>query len=165
MRFYDKIRFKGYISNCRSGQNIKNLSSLHLEGCTLPIHFPPFRSIFFRQKFHQSNEASDCISKSNGDQIIIFLDDILIMANSHELAMQYTDVVIQVLTSLGFVINFPKFILIPSKVLSYLGFEVNSRSNETFLAKRKAFKSKTVYAGNHVLSSHCKLCSKFSRSL
>ena len=53
-------------------KKIENLSSLHLEGCTLPIHLPPFRSLFFRQNFHQSNEASDCISKSHGDQIIHF---------------------------------------------------------------------------------------------
>ena len=64
--------------------------------------------------------------RAMGIRLFIFLDDILIMASSYELAMQHTDLVIQVLTSLGFVINFPKSILIPSKVLAYLGFEVNS---------------------------------------
>ena len=70
---------KGRLSNCPSGQKIKNLSSLHLEGCTPPIHLPPFWSLFFRQNFHQSNEASDCISKSHGDKIINFLDNKVIM--------------------------------------------------------------------------------------
>ena len=59
------------------------------------------------------------------------------MANSHELAMQHTDLVIQVLTSLGFVINFPKSILIPSKVLPYLGFKVNSDLMKLFLPREK----------------------------
>ena len=61
-----------------------------------------------------------------GIRLLIFLDDILIMASFHELAMQHTDFVIQVLTSLGLVINFSKSIVILSKVLPYLGFEVNS---------------------------------------
>ena len=69
---FDKTRFKRLVSNCPSGQKIENLSSLHLEGCALPIHLPPFRSLFFRQNFHQSNEASDCISRSHGNQIINF---------------------------------------------------------------------------------------------
>ena len=71
-QFYDKTLFKGHISNCPSGRKIENLSSLHLEGCTLPIHLPPFWSLFFRQNFRQSNEASDCISLSHGGQIINF---------------------------------------------------------------------------------------------
>ena len=61
-----------------------------------------------------------------GIRLLIFLEVILIMAGSHKLAMQQTELVIQVLTSLGFVINFPKSTLIPSKVFPYLGFEVNS---------------------------------------
>ena len=75
--------------------------------------------------------------RAMGIRLLIFLDDILIMANSHELAMQHTDLVIQVLTSLGFVINFPMSILIPSKVLPYLGFEVNSDLMKLFLPREK----------------------------
>ena len=61
----------------------------------------------------------------------------MIMASFHKLAMQHTDLVIQVLTSLGFVINFPKYILIPSKVLPYLGFEVKSDLMRLFLPREK----------------------------
>ena len=70
-------------------------------------------------------------------RLLIFLDGILIMASSHELAMQHTDLVMQVSTSLGFVINFPKSILIPSKVLPYLGFKVNSDLMKLFLPREK----------------------------
>ena len=75
--------------------------------------------------------------RAMGIKILIFLDDILIMESSHELAMQHTDLVIQVLTSLGFVINFPKSILIPSKVLLYnLGFQVNSDLMKLFCQEK-----------------------------
>ena len=77
------------------------------------------------------------ILRAMGIRLLIFLDDMLNMASSHELAMQHTDLVIQVLTSLGFVINFPKSILIPSNVLPYLGFEVNSDLMKLFLPREK----------------------------
>ena len=75
--------------------------------------------------------------RAMGISLLIFLDGILIMASSYKLAMQHTDLVIQVLTSLGFVVNFPKSILIPSKVLPYLGFEVNSDLMKLFLPREK----------------------------
>ena len=75
--------------------------------------------------------------RAMGIRLLIFLDHILIMTSSHKLAMQHTDLVIQVLTSLGFVINFPKSILIPSKMLPYLGFEVNSDLMKLFLPREK----------------------------
>ena len=71
-RFHVKTRFQEHISNCPNGQKIENLFSLLLEGCALPIHLPPFRSLFFGQNFHQSNEVSCCNSKSHGDQINYF---------------------------------------------------------------------------------------------
>ena len=51
--------------------------------------------------------------------------------------MQHKDLVIQVLTSLRFVINFPKSIVIPSKVLPDLGFKVNSDLLKVFLPREK----------------------------
>ena len=52
----------------------------------------------------------------------------------------------------------------PFKGVVIPGLRSKLRSNETFLAKRKAFKSKMVCYRNHVSSSYCKPCSKFSRS-
>ena len=72
-RFHDKTRFTRCISNSPSAQKIIDTLALCLEGCALPNHLPPFQSLFFKQNFHQSNEASDCISKSHRDQIINFL--------------------------------------------------------------------------------------------
>ena len=84
--------------------------------------------------------------RTMGIRLVIFLDDIFIMANSHELAIQHTDLVIQVLTSLGFVINFPKPILTPTKVLPYLGFEVNSDPMKLFLPREKLLNLKQFAA-------------------
>ena len=93
--------------------------------------------------------------RATGIRLLIFLDDILIMASSHELAMQHADLVIQVLTSLGFVINFPKSILIPSKVLPYLVFEVNSDLMKFFLPRGKQFALEFMF---QVSTASCVAC-------
>ena len=101
--------------------------------------------------------------RAMGIRLLFFLGNILIMASSHNLAMQHTDFVIRGLTSLGFVIN--KIHSHPFKGVARPRLRSKLRSNEAFLARRKAFKSKTVCSGNHVPSSHHKPCTKFSRSL
>ena len=45
---------------------------LHLEGCALTDSLASFLVCLLQQNFHQSNETSDSISKSHGDQIIKF---------------------------------------------------------------------------------------------
>ena len=87
--------------------------------------------------FTKAMEPVIAFLRAMGIRLLIFLDDILIMASSHNLAMQHTKLVIQVLSSLGFVINFSKSILIPSKVLPYLDFEVNSDLIKLFLPREK----------------------------
>ena len=158
-RFYDKTRFKGHISNCSSEQKIENLPSLHLEGCTLPIHLPPFQSLFLRQNFHQGHETSDCIAKGHGDQIINF-------SRQHGKLSRACNATHRLgnpgLNLLGVCDKLPKVHSYPFKGVATPGLRSKLRSNETFLAKRKAFKSKTICCRNHVPSSHCKPCSKFS---
>ena len=70
--FMTKLDIRDAYITVPMNKKIKNLFLLHLKGCTLSIHLPLFRFLFFRQNFHQSNEASDCISKSHGDQFINF---------------------------------------------------------------------------------------------
>ena len=57
---------------------------------------------------------------------------LLIMASSHELAMQHTDLLIQVLTSLGFVINFPE-----SNSHPFKGFAIPGLRSKLFLPREK----------------------------
>ena len=106
--------------------------------------------------------------RAMGIRLLIFLDDTLIMANCHELAMEHTDI-FKIgnpgLNLLGVCDKLPKVHSHPFKGVAIPGLQSKLRSNETFLAKRKAFKSKTVCYTNHVPSPHCKPCSKFSQSL
>ena len=100
--------------------------------------------------------------RAMGIRLSIFLDNILIMASSHELAMRHTDFVIWGLSSLGFVIN--KIHSHPFKGVAIPRLRSKLRSYQAFLARRRAFKSKSVCSGNHAPSSHCKLCNKYKFS-
>ena len=104
--------------------------------------------------------------RAMGIRLLSFLDNILIMASSHKLAMHATHRLGNPgLNLLGICDKLPKVYSHPFKGVAILGLRSKLRSNETFLAKRIAFKSKMVCCRDHVPSSHCKPCSKFSQSL
>ena len=60
-----------------------------------------------------------------GIRLLIFLDDILIMADSPERAADHTEIAIRVLESLGFEIKIKKSIFQPTQTIPFLGFIVN----------------------------------------
>ena len=74
--------------------------------------------------------------------LIIYLDDILIMAETETLAKQYAQTTCNLLETLGFVINFQKSILIPSKEMEFLGFLVGSQTMALALPWEKIRKVK-----------------------
>lgn len=57
---------------------------------------------------------------------IVFIDDILLMAQSREELVQVAQELIQLLQLLGFMINWEKSILNPYQEIIFLGFLVNS---------------------------------------
>ena len=97
--------------------------------------------------------------RATGIRLLIFLDDLLRACNATHRRGNPS------LNLLGVCDNLPKVHSHPFKGVAIPGLQSKLRSNEAFLAKRKAFKSKMVCYRNHVPSSNCKPCSKFSRSL
>ena len=78
-----------------------------------------------------------------GIRLLIFLDDILIIADSPERAAEHTEIVIRVLESLGFVIKKKKSILKPTQTIPFLGFIVNSIKMLLLLPEEKLQKLKS----------------------
>jgi len=64
--------------------------------------------------------------RSNGITLVIYIDDILIIGSSYDDCKSSVDRTIEVLESLGFVINRCKSQLSPSQVIRYLGFIFDS---------------------------------------
>ena len=60
--------------------------------------------------------------RSVGIQILIYLDNMLICAPSEQQLLEQLSTVLWLLAALGFIINVPKSVLIPSKQIDFLGF-------------------------------------------
>ena len=90
--------------------------------------------------------------RSMGIRLLIFLDDILIMADSPERAAEHTQIVIRVLESLGFVIKRKKSVLKPTQAILFLGFIVNSVKMLLLLPEEKLQKlrSSALYLQRNV---------------
>ena len=67
-------------------------------------------------------------------RLIIFIDDILIIAKSFTLCNQHLTSVRELLESLGFVINVAKSSLIPITRITFLGFDLDSITMKVFLS-------------------------------
>ena len=66
------------------------------------------------------------ILRQRGIRLIIYLDDILVMAESKSLVVHHAASTLNLLESLGFVINYRKCQLTPVQEIEFLGFVINS---------------------------------------
>ena len=64
--------------------------------------------------------------RKQGIRLIIYLDDILIMAETESLAKYHAQTTCNPLETLGYVINYQKSLLVPSKEMEFLRFLINS---------------------------------------
>ena len=72
-----------------------------------------------------------------GIQVIIYIDNMLVLVESRELAMQHLEVLIFLLEALGFIINKEKSILSPAQELEFLGLVVDSLQLQLKLPSEK----------------------------
>ena len=75
--------------------------------------------------------------RAKGIRVVVYLDDLLIMARTKEELLRHTDSLIRCLQDHGFTINQKKSCLTPSHVIDYLGFQVDSKSMLIKLPKKK----------------------------
>ena len=77
-----------------------------------------------------------------GVRLLVYLDNILIMAATPELCLEHTKLTWQLLTDLGFPGNLKKSVLNPKQQTEYLGFLLNSIEMKLFLMEEKLLRSK-----------------------
>ncbi|XP_056408500.1 uncharacterized protein LOC130311793 [Hyla sarda] len=118
-----------------------------------PSHHPYLQFLWKNQKWQfQSlpfglSSAPWCFTKllkpvvamlrSRGVRLIIYLDDILIMAQTLHLINLHTQWTLSLFTNLGFLINTKKSVLTPSKEVEFLGFSINTQLALLSLPNRK----------------------------
>ena len=76
--------------------------------------------------------------------LLIYLDDILIVGADIITLQEQTNLVLDLLQSLGFIINFEKSVLTPSPTMEFLGLLVDSRTMMFYLPSHKVTKAITL---------------------
>ena len=75
--------------------------------------------------------------RSTGIRLVIYMDDMLIMARSIQLLREHIYQILYLLENLGFIINNKKSLLSPTQVIELLGMIVNSQTMEITLPGQK----------------------------
>ena len=81
-----------------------------------------------------------CFLRKKGHILVIFIDDILLIATSYEARANAIVETINVLTSLGFVLHVAKSVFIPTRKITFLGFELDSVPMKIRLTNEKISK-------------------------
>ena len=102
---------------CRSS----TISKVQGEITTLPVHLPTIWPVVCPMGLHQGDEALSILLRSMGVRMIVYIDDMLLMAESINQVEAHLEALIYLLTGMGFVINIPKSITIPTQQIEFLG--------------------------------------------
>lgn len=135
--FYDKYRFKRCLSFCPGSLVVPKISSL-LEGNMLPVQSSSIRPLFGPQIFTKVLKPVAAFLRRKAIRVLIYLDDFLLWAATVEEAVKNTQLVVTLLQSLGFTINLKKSLLIPTQVITFLGFQIDSLCMMISLPAEKA---------------------------
>ena len=64
---------------------------------------------------------------ARGTRLVVYLDDFLLMNQSSQHLKQECQALLDLLEGVGFLVNYPKSDLLPSKCMTFLGFNIDSR--------------------------------------
>ena len=114
----------------------------------------PFGLSYAPWVFTKITKAVAAVLREMGVRIIIYIDDMLIMAESETLLKDHVKGVVYLLENLGFVINLPKSALEPKRTIEFLGFQVDSTSMELKLPgdkiKNIRGEARKILAADHI---------------
>ena len=79
--------------------------------------------------------------RQEGFIVLGYIDDSLIMADSYEQCVKGTERLTQLLTQLGFSLNYQKSVLVPEKQIKFLGYNINSKDMTVFPTLKKREKA------------------------
>ena len=72
-----------------------------------------------------------------GMRLVLYLDDMLILAQTREMTRECLATVLELLLSLGFIINLKKSVLNPTQKIEFLGFQIDSQRMTISLPQQK----------------------------
>ena len=89
--------------------------------------------------------------RATGIHLVIYIDDMLVVAHSNQMLRQHVYQVLFLLENLGFIINSKKSVLSPIQEIEFLGMTVNSQTMEIKLSGQKI---KSIKLEAHTILDH-----------
>ena len=117
--------------------NQRRLLRFKWQGTTYQFNCLPFGLSSAPWVFTKTTRPVVTILRTMGLRMIIYIDDILLMAETQSAAREHTAGLVFLLENLGFIINHPKSVMTPSQEIDFLGFTVNSTTMEIKLPGEK----------------------------
>ena len=126
------------ISKCSNLDPSPKIVALRVPKCNMGVSLPPLWARKCSSDIYQVAQTSSfTTAKKGGIRLINYLDDIVIMSASKEIGIEHTDVTINLLSSLGFVVNKEKSVSNLSQEIDFLMFLINSITMSLFLRRDK----------------------------
>ena len=107
------------------------------QGRTWKFQVLPFGLNSAPQTFTKLTKPIVSTLRSLGVRLILYLDDMLLMADSRQEALLHLGAALEILVALGFVINTKKSVFKPSQELEFLGFNINTLKMRISLPHQK----------------------------
>ena len=114
------------------------LPEVHSGAGTLSVHMPPSWPVVCPVGIHQRDEAR-CDLMCQKVQMIVYIDDILLMADTAAQAVSHLEALTFLQTGLGFIINVQKSITTPTQQIEFLCLKVDSVSLYLSLPGEKVY--------------------------
>ena len=131
--FYVQDRPKRRISNHSDCEKIRDLSKVSLERGLYQFTCLPFGLRSSPRIFTKVLKPLLVFLRALGVRLLVYLNDVLIMAATPKLCLEHTQLTWQLLTDLRFLGNLKKPVLTPKQQPEYLGFLVTCIEMKLFL--------------------------------
>ena len=118
-------------------QTHRDYLRFHFLGKTYHFTCLPFRLSSAPWVFTKTLKPALALLCAIGVRLIVYIDDILVLADSKELLLDHLEGLHYLLECLGFIINKEKSVMKPDHVIEFLGLTVNSTSRELSLSPLK----------------------------
>lgn len=123
----------------------------------------PFGLAVAPRAFTKLTKPIAAFLRMHGIRLIVYLDDILIIASSYEECQEHFQLTRSILESLGFRVNDKKSIPVPTKHIDFLGVSINSENMLMSLPESKM--EKIVKQAKQIRNANLVSCLQLSQFL
>ena len=105
---------------------LQGVSKVQISGDTIPVQLPPIWPVL--GTLDQALKPVIALLREMGVWIIVYIDDMLILAETKEMTQEALEALIYLLECVGFIINWKKSVLEPQQTIEFLGLMTNTTS-------------------------------------